>query len=100
MTIAELDRLIASRKRVKKIEAQEKASYHYILGDLIGRSIARIYSSSAQYPAISEVYTTLFDSKELEQKKQEQKAELSALRFKQFANAFNSKLRGCKVKNE
>lgn len=76
---------------MKKIEAQEKASFDYILAELIGRSVARIYSSTAHYPEISSVYPSLFDSAELQQKKQEQKAELSALRFKQFANSYNGK---------
>lgn len=89
MTIAELERVTASKVRVRQREAQEKATYDYILADVIGKSIARIYSSSNHMPDISEVYPTLFDSQEIEQKKQEQKAKLSALRFKQFAQSFN-----------
>lgn len=91
MTLAELERAIESKRRVKKIEAQEKASFDYILADLIGRSVGRIYSSSTKIPEISEVYPSLFDSKDIEEKKQEQKAELSVLRFKQFANSYNNK---------
>lgn len=91
MTLAELDRAIKSKIRVKKRQDQEKAAFDYILADLIGRSIARIYSSSAKLPEITEIYTTLFDSQELQEKKQEQLEELSALRFKQFAQAYNKK---------
>ena len=91
MTLAELERAIESKRRVKKIEAQEKASFDYILADLIGISVGRIYSSATKIPEISEVYPSLFDSKVIEEKKQEQKAELSALRFKQFANSYNKK---------
>ena len=91
MTLGELDRAIKSKIRVKKRQDQEKAAFDYILADLIGRSIARIYSSSAKLPEITEVYTTLFDSQELQEKKQEQLEELSALRFKQFAQAYNKK---------
>lgn len=94
MTFGELDRVIESRVRVKKKEHQEKASFDYILAELVGRSIARIYSSSAKYPHISEIYPTLFDSEEVEQKKQEKRVELSALRFKQFANSFNANFKG------
>ena len=94
MTLGELERIVESKKRVQKVQAQEKASYDYILADLIGKSIARIYSSSARMPEISEVYPTLFDSKEMEEKKQEKKAELSALRFKQFAESYNKKFKG------
>lgn len=91
MTIAELERLIESKKRVKKQKDQEKASFDYILADLIGRSVARIHSKNATYPDISEAYSTLFDSKEIQEKKQEKRNELSALRFKQFAQAYNKK---------
>ena len=93
MTLAELERVIESKKRLKKIEAQEKASFDYIHAELVGRSIARIYSSTAYYPEISSVYPSLFDSVELQQKRQEQKAELSALRFKQFAHSHNKRIK-------
>lgn len=91
MTIAELNRAIESKKRIKSLEDKEKALSDYILADLIGKSISRIYSSSARYPDISEVYPTLFDSEEIQEQKQKQKDELSALRFRQFAQAHNSK---------
>lgn len=93
MTIAEIDRAIASRKRIMKVQAQEKASFDYILADLIGRSIGRIYSSSTTIPEIAAVYPSLFDSQEIEEKRAEKKAELSALRFKQFAQSFNKKFK-------
>ena len=93
MTLSELTRAIESKKRVDKVRLQEKANFHYILANLIGKSISRIYSSSNKMPDISEVYPTLFDSKEIEEKKQENKNKLSALRFKQFADSFNSKFK-------
>lgn len=93
MTIGEVRRAFDSYSRRKKRESQEKASYDWILADLIARSMARLYSSSATYPAIEEVYPTLFDSKEIQEKKLEQKAELSALRFKQFAQSFNQRFK-------
>ena len=91
MTPGEVFRAIESRKRVLKVEAQERASFDYILADLIGRSIARIYSSAARYPELSAAYPALFDTQEIEQKKQEKKIELSAIRFKQFADSHNKK---------
>lgn len=94
MTFAEVERAIESQNRLLKIQAQERASFDYLLADLIGRSVSRITSSSNTMPDISEVYPTLFDSKEIEQKKSEKKAELSALRFKQFAQSYNSKFKG------
>ena len=60
MTIAEFDRAIASKKRVEKMRAQEQASFDYILADLIGRSIGRIYSSNTKLPELAEAYPSLF----------------------------------------
>lgn len=93
MTLAELTRAINSKKRVDKARLQEKANFDYTLANLIGKSISRIYSSSNKMPDISEVYPSLFDLKEIEEKKQENKNKLSALRFKQFADSFNSKFK-------
>lgn len=93
MTIAELERYIASRRRIEKVRAQEKASFDYILADLIGKSIGRLYSSANKLPEISEVYPSLFDSKEIQEQKATKKMELSALRFKQFAQSYNNRFR-------
>lgn len=91
MTIAELQRAFASRHRVKKAEAQQRATYDYILADLIGRSVSRIYNSSNKLPDIGEVYPTLFDLQEIEDKRAAKKAEMSAIRFRQFAETHNKK---------
>ena len=100
MTLAELDRYFDSKKRIQKAQSQEKASFDYILAELIGRSISRIYSSSNQMPDISEVYPQLFDSKEVEEQKREKRVELSALRFKQFATSFNKRFETQEVAKE
>ena len=101
MTIAELQRAFESKKRVEKLRATEKASFDYILADLIGKSIGRLLSSANSMPDISEVYPTLFDSKEIAEKKQENKDKLSALRFIQFAQSFNNKFKSkVEAKNE
>lgn len=98
MTFAELERAMKSKKRVMKLEAQERASFDYILADLVGRSIARVYSSANTYPEISAVYPALFDNEEIQEKKAEKKLELSALRFKQFAESYNKKFKeGAKI---
>ena len=91
MTIAELIRAIESKKRIHKVEAKEKAAADYILADMIGRSVSRIYSSTGSMPDISSFYPNLFDSEEVAEQKQEQKDELSVLRFKHFANSYNRK---------
>ena len=100
MTFIELERYFDSQMRIKKRMAQEKASYDYLLADLIGKSVARIYSSSNKMPSISDVYPTLFDSEEIEEQKQAKLAEISALRFKQFANFHNSKIKEAKSVSE
>lgn len=94
MTFAELERAVESHNRLEKLKAQEKASYDYILADLIGRSVARVYSSSNTFPEIGEAYPTLFNTKDIEEQKAAKKAELSAIRFKHFAEAYNNKFRG------
>ena len=93
MTLAEVIRAVESKKRIIKLQAQERAAFDYALADLIGRSIARLTSSSAEMPKISDVYPSLFDSEAIEEKQQEKKDELSALRFKQFADSFNKKFK-------
>lgn len=91
MTIAELTRAFLSHNREAKRKAQEKASFDYILADIIGRSVGRYYNKNGTMPDISEMYPTLFDSQEILHKKQEKRAELSVLRFKQFAQSYNQK---------
>ena len=91
MTLAEVIRAIESKKRQQKLQAQERASYDYILADLIGRSVSRIYSNSTHLPQIYEVYPTLFDDAEMEEQKQQKQMEISAIRFKLFAQSYNKK---------
>lgn len=91
MTIGELTRAFKSIERVETRKAREKAIFDYNLADLVGKSIGRYYASSNKMPALYEIYPTLFDSEEIIQKRQEKQAELSALRFKQFAQAHNDK---------
>lgn len=102
MTIAEIRRAIESKKRIQKLEAQERASYDYILGDLIGRSVARIYSNSAKYPEIHEMYPAIFDVEEIEESKRQNRMKLSAERMKQFAQSYNKRFKnkGAKKDNE
>ena len=91
MTFAELDRLVASKQRMEKHKAQERATYDYILAALVGRAFSAGMDSKAKFPDIHEVYPSLFDPHEREIQKQEQTNQLSALRFKQFAQSYNKK---------
>ena len=93
MTLAELQRLLNSKKRTLIAQQKEKATFDYILADLIGRSVSRIYSSSSKMPEINKVYPTLFDSDEVEEAIQKKKDELSAARFKAFAENFNKRFK-------
>ena len=60
---------------------------------MIGISVARVHNSKNVMPDITEYYSTIFadESEEAKQAKQERSDELSALRFKQFAQSFNAK---------
>lgn len=98
MTIAELSRAIESHNRRKKEQERAQASFDYLLADTIGKSIARIYSSSAKMPELFEAYPTLFDNAEIQAQKQAKRDELSILRFKQFAQAHNDKYKGASEK--
>lgn len=93
MTFAELNRAVEVKKRIQKEELQVRASMDYVLADLIGRSVARIHSSSAQMPTLAAAYPSLFDKEDVEEKIQEKKDELSMLRIKQFAQSFNSRFK-------
>lgn len=91
MTLGELERAIASKQRVEKMRAQEKASFDYALANLIGQSMSRLYSKNAKYPEIYNAYPSLFKEEIVEESRQEKIDEISALRLKQFTTSFNSK---------
>jgi hypothetical protein len=95
MTIAELNRKLNSLQKINKAKAQETATQNYILAILIGRSIASYFSNDIEMPPIEQAYPSLFSeaAEDTKQKKDEVKAELSALRFKQFAQSFNQRFK-------
>ena len=92
MTIGELDRLVNSRQRIEKYRAKERATFDYTLALLIGRAV-RGGDEEHPFPDLYEVYPELFfdEAVKREEQKQEQLAQLSAIRFIQFAESFNSK---------
>lgn len=94
MTINELERAIKVKKRRQETQEKKQAVNDYILADLIGRSVSRCFNSNNKMPAIAEAYPSLFDSEEIEEAKQQKQMELSALRFKQFADTFNKNFLG------
>ena len=93
MTIGEIDRMARSKIRVKKMEAQERATYDYIQAALIVKGVGITLGSKEDFPLLEEVYPDIFP--DLVEKKQElakeQKQLLSTIRFKQFAQAYNKK---------
>ena len=92
MTVGEVDRAVKSKIRRDRLKSQEKASFDYILADLIIRGVARALGDKSEYPSIEKAYTGLFDDviEERKAKAEEQRMNLSALRFKQFAQSYNN----------
>ena len=99
MTPGEASRSIASRNRIRKLEAQEKASYDYIQAQLIVKGVGIVLGAKEPFPQIADVYPGLFDDiqKAQEEKIRKQKDDLSALRFKQFAQSYNSNFKNKEV---
>ena len=93
MTISEITRMAKSKQRTTITESKERAVFDYLRTDLIGKSVSRIYSNSARMPELYEVYPSLFEQEDIEEKKQEQRDTLSALRFKQFAQSYNKRFK-------
>lgn len=94
MTFAELNRLLDSKRRTQKAEAQQKAFFDYTLAELIGHSVGRLYNSANKMPELYKAYPSLFDKEIAEEELAKRQDELSALRFKQFADTFNKRFEG------
>jgi hypothetical protein len=98
MTFSELTRALSSKKRILKQQAQERASYDYILADLVGRSLGRFFSSSNKFPEVAEAYPSLFNVEQIQEAKAQKQAELNIARFKQFAESHNKRFKeGSKI---
>jgi hypothetical protein len=91
MTIREIDNAIKSKLRVRKIEAQEKASYDYIQATLIVKGVGIALGSKQEFPTLEQTYPGIFEDliEKRRDELQEKKDELSALRFRQFAQSYN-----------
>ena len=102
MTFAEVDRAVKSKIRRDRVLAQQKASYDYILADLIAKGVSKVLGDKSEYPKVEEVYPGLFDEviEERKAKAEEQRMNLSALRFKQFAQSYNSSFKNKEVAND
>ena len=95
MTPAEVGRYVESRQRVMKREAKEQAARDWTLADLIGTSISRLYSKDAKLPEVWEAYPALFSEERaaIEAERERKQDELSAERFKQYAQSFSKKFK-------
>ena len=95
MTPGEVVRQAQSRTRVRRLEAQEKASYDYILAHLIIKGVGMTLGSKGTFPTLEEAYPGLFDdmAEKRNEEIQKQKMNLSALRFRQFAQSYNDKFK-------
>ena len=102
MTIGEVIRAVESKNRVKKAEAQQQASFDYVLANLIAKNISIVLGSKQASPKLEEVYPNLFDDMEdkRQEKIKEQQTNLSTLRFLQFAQSYNQRLKSKEVPKE
>ncbi len=102
MTLREIERAVVSKVRVRKLEAQERATYEYIQASLIIKGVGLALGSKEEFPTVEQAYPGIFD--DLAQQKQDElkqkKDELSALRFKQFAQSYNKQWEVPKENNE
>ena len=102
MTPAEVSRAVNARSRAIKRETKEKASYDYILATLIVKGVAICLGDKKPFPTLQEAYPSVFDEELAAQEEQinNRKTELSVLRFKQFAQSYNTKYENKEVLKE
>ena len=100
MTVGEIIRAIESSNRLARYEAKERATFDYILANLITKGVSIAFGSKASFPSIYEVYSSVFDDeiKAKEQELQDKRNALSVLRFKQFAQSYNKTLENKEVR--
>jgi hypothetical protein len=93
MTLREVGRAIQSKVRVRKIEAQERASFEYIQATLIIKGVGIALGSKDPFPSVEEAYPGIFGLTKEEKlaEIEEKKMELAALRFRQFAQSYNKR---------
>ena len=99
MTPAEVLRECNSIRKVQRIQLQEKASLDYVLAQLISKGVSIVLGGKDSFPQIHEAYPNIFDDviEEHQTKMEEQKINLSATRFKQFAQLYNQKFKNKEV---
>lgn len=93
MTPGEIVRECNAISKARKLALQEQATLDYIHAQLITKGISIVLGDKSAFPQIHDVYPNIFDDVIEEQKAKiaEQKAMLSASRFRQFAQSYNSR---------
>jgi len=96
MTKAEVERYLdGALWRLKT-----KAQFDYSLADLIGASVARLFSNENKFPSIEQVYPALFEEEtEPEEEQDETVITNSINNFLQFAMEHNARVRGVENTN-
>ena len=99
MTPAEVQRAVRSKIKRMQVQRQEQASFDYILAGVIGKYVARCLGDKSAMPTIYEVYPDVFTDviEEHQKKLQQRKTDLSTLRFKQFAQSYNTNFKNKEV---
>lgn len=102
MTIREVENAIRSKERVRKVQSQEKAAFDYIQATLIIKGVGIALGSKQDFPTIEQTYPGIFEDvvQQKEEEIQKRKDELSALRFRQFAQSYNKKWEVPKTNDE
>ena len=85
MTLREVIRAVEAKQKVEKLELKQRAIFDYKHAQLISIGFAN------KLPEIWDMYPTLFNSEEEKQKREQKQAELSVLRFINFAESHNKK---------
>ena len=95
MTIGEIVRAVESNNRLERLKAKEKATFDYIQATLIAKGVSIAFGSKETYPKLYDVYSSVFEDDIAAQQAEmeNQKMQLSVLRFKQFAQAHNNKFK-------
>ena len=91
MTKAEVERYLEGAVwRMKS-----KAQFDYLLADLFGVSVARVFDSKLEFPPVEKVYSFLFENnvQKTEDNEEAIRMENSVNRFMEFALKHNAKLR-------
>ena len=92
MTVAEIERYLEGAVWRLKTKAQ----FDYSLADLVGASIARVFSSDVEYPTLYQAYDGLFAEEAEEKRKadaiEEETMTKSKNNFLAFAMAHNARM--------